>query len=125
MKWTNERVDAALREESDTILPSSGFADAVMAEVRREVSVLPPIPFPWKRALPGFAGSALVFIVFLATAILGWTQIQTQLNSLSVWQALALSVADFIERPATLWTVGSTFLAFCSLTLIRRLYSIR
>jgi hypothetical protein len=43
------------------ILPASGFTASVMEAVRREAAAPPPIPFPWKRALPGLvvAGAAL------------------------------------------------------------------
>jgi hypothetical protein len=41
--------------EQDTLLPSSGFAAAVMDAVRQEAATPPPIPFPWKWALPGIA----------------------------------------------------------------------
>ena len=49
----------------DEILPSSGFAASVMEAVRREASAPPPIPFPWRRALPGIvvATFALVLVV--------------------------------------------------------------
>ena len=63
--------------QHDEIVPSSGFAASVMDAVRREASAPPPIPFPWKRALPivllaafalalVVAGSA-VFILHVAT----------------------------------------------------------
>jgi hypothetical protein len=44
------------------IIPSSGFVISVMDAVRRESAVPPPLPFPWKRALPGIfaAGVALL-----------------------------------------------------------------
>ena len=59
----SEEVDRMLSSE-DEILPSSGFAVAVMDAVRREAAAPPPIPFPWKRALPGMivAGLSLIHI---------------------------------------------------------------
>ena len=57
------------------IIPSSGFVVSVMDAVRRETDAPPPIPFPWKRALPGLsaAGFALVsvFIVGITLFIRG------------------------------------------------------
>ncbi len=41
----------------DEILPSSGFTVSVMDAVRREAAAPPPIPFPWKRALPGLVAA--------------------------------------------------------------------
>jgi hypothetical protein len=49
------------------IVPSAGFVNGVMEAVHREASAPPPIPFPWKRALPGLAAG----MVALAVMILG------------------------------------------------------
>jgi hypothetical protein len=49
---TREALDRILSSE-DQIVPSSGFAASVMDAVRQEAATPPPIPFPWKRALPG------------------------------------------------------------------------
>jgi hypothetical protein len=46
--WLDRELSA-----SETLLPSSGFASSVMEAVRSEAAVPPPIPFPWKRAVPG------------------------------------------------------------------------
>lgn len=54
-----EKLDAILNSE-EAILPSSGFAAAVMQRVREEAAAPPPIPFPWKRAIPGFILTAIV-----------------------------------------------------------------
>ena len=37
----------------DALVPSSGFLASVMERVREEAAAPAPIPFPWKRALPG------------------------------------------------------------------------
>lgn len=47
----------------DELMPSSGFVAGVMERVHAEAAAPPPIPFPWKRALPGFV---------LAAGALGW-----------------------------------------------------
>jgi hypothetical protein len=47
----------------EALVPSSGFVSAVMGRVHEENSALAPIPFPWKRALPGMS---------LAAAVFGW-----------------------------------------------------
>ena len=46
------KLDRILASEEE-LAPSSGFAAAVMDRVRQEAAVPEPIPFPWKRALPG------------------------------------------------------------------------
>jgi len=53
-------LDEMLASESE-IVPSSGFLSAVMERVKEEASAPAPIPFPWKRALPGLALVAGVF----------------------------------------------------------------
>jgi hypothetical protein len=54
------RIDEILAADEE-IVPSSGFLSAVMERVKEEASTPPRIPFPWKRALPGFALVAGVF----------------------------------------------------------------
>ena len=47
-----ENVDRILSAEEE-LAPSSGFVSAVMQRVREEAATPAPIPFPWKRAVPG------------------------------------------------------------------------
>lgn len=54
------RVDEILATEEE-LAPSSGFLAAVMERVQEEARMPAPIPFPWKRALPGFVLAAGVF----------------------------------------------------------------
>jgi len=71
---TNGELDRYLAGEPP-IVPSSGFAANVMDAVRREAATPPPIPFPWKRAIPGFVGALLIVVcfavVFATTPITG------------------------------------------------------
>ena len=64
----HEDFDGILSSE-EPILPSSGFADAVMRAVRREVAAPPPISFPWKYALPGLGLTGLLVVVMLLTPV--------------------------------------------------------
>ena len=52
----------------EDIVPSSGFTASVMDAITREATAPPPIPFPWKRALPGLGWFLLTGIAFLVTA---------------------------------------------------------
>jgi hypothetical protein len=61
----NDEIDRVLSSE-DAVVPSSGFASSVMEAVKRESKAPPPIPFPWKRALPGLiycTGALVAFLV--------------------------------------------------------------
>lgn len=57
----DEEFDRILSGEAD-LVPSSGFAASVMDAVRSEASAPPPIPFPWRRALPGIAAGVLALV---------------------------------------------------------------
>ena len=61
-----ENLDRIVAEE-DELIPSSGFVAAVMERVETEAVAPPPIPFPWKRALPGMV---------LAAAVLVWAAVE-------------------------------------------------
>jgi hypothetical protein len=54
------RIDEILATENE-LVPSSGFLSSVMEKVNEEAIAPPPIPFPWKRAMPGFVLAAGVF----------------------------------------------------------------
>jgi hypothetical protein len=46
------QIDSILATE-EPLIPTSGFLASVMERVREESAAPAPIPFPWKRALPG------------------------------------------------------------------------
>jgi hypothetical protein len=64
----DQELDRILSSEAG-LVPSSGFASSVMDAVRNEASAPPPIPFPWKRALPGIAAGVLALVVLLIGAL--------------------------------------------------------
>jgi hypothetical protein len=55
-------IDSILAAE-EKLIPSSGFLASVMERVHEEAAAPPPIPFPWKRAVPG---------ILLASGVFGW-----------------------------------------------------
>ena len=59
---TDDRINKILATEEE-LVPSSGFLASVMDRVREEAAAPPPIPFPWKRAIPG---------IVVAAGVLGW-----------------------------------------------------
>jgi hypothetical protein len=120
----NEEIDQMLSRE-DEILPSSGFAASVMDAVRREAAAPPPIPFPWKRALPGMVAGVLVLALVLVAGIIGIAQMgkaTTPQSSMSSPYAMPPFFHGGIESAAT-WTVLSLLVAFVSVKLSMRLAS--
>jgi hypothetical protein len=55
-------IDHILVAEEE-LISSSGFLASVMERVQEEAAAPAPIPFPWKRAIPG---------IFLAAGVFGW-----------------------------------------------------
>jgi hypothetical protein len=64
----SDELDQILSEK-DEIVPSSGFVEGVMNAVQSEAAAPPPIPFPWKRALPGLAVAGLASISLLVAGV--------------------------------------------------------
>jgi len=55
------KIEAILASEEE-LIPSSGFLGSVMERVQEEAVAPPPIPFPWKRAIPGVLAITGVFV---------------------------------------------------------------
>ena len=66
----HDELDDVLGRRED-IRPSFGFPDEIMDRVKSEALAPPPIPFPWKRAMPGMIAGA----VTLVSALVGFVQI--------------------------------------------------
>ena len=128
MRRLTEHDDAEINSilsPEDDILPSSGFAVSVMDAVRREAAAPPPIPFPWKRALPGLlvAGLALLLILIRGVAAIA------QLGKATTPQ-LSMSMPP-VPPPifrggigsAAIWTVLALLVAFVSVKLSMRIGS--
>jgi hypothetical protein len=83
-------IDAILAAEEE-LVPSSGFLATVMESVREEARTPPPIPFPWKRAIPG---------LLLAGGVFGWGGFELIRSALSAVRELAFTPPDL---SATAW----------------------
>lgn len=69
---TDDSLHDVLAKEfsaSEDIVPSAGFATSVMDAVHREAAIPPPIPFPWKWALPGAVVCLAFMVVLIAKGI--------------------------------------------------------
>src|SRR5271157_380248 len=89
-----DEINRILSRE-DEILPSSGFAVSVMDAVRREAAAPPPIPFPWKRALPGLvvAGLTLALVPITGVAVIAQLGRASTAAELSMsWQSVLTSI---------------------------------
>jgi hypothetical protein len=65
---TDDELDIVLSRE-ERIAASCGFTESVMTALNSEASTPPPIAFPWKWALPGFA-AAVVLIAAICVMVL-------------------------------------------------------
>ena len=101
----------------EPILPSSGFLASVMERVEVESQVPAPIPFPWKRAIPG---------IVLATGVFGWGAYEFIREGIPALRNLALaqpplpaSVTHPLEQAA--WVALALAVSLLSWKLSRRL----
>ncbi|HEX4007954.1 MAG TPA: hypothetical protein VHX60_17400 [Acidobacteriaceae bacterium] len=122
---TDAQLDAALASPADGLLPSSGFADAVMQAVHAQAAGPAPIPFPWKRALPGCI--AIVGALLLVAIVFGgWLRRASFLPAHSAASSLPLplSLELLLHNPAgsdALWVLFSLAIPAGCLLLMRRL----
>jgi hypothetical protein len=75
-----DTIDTIMAHEEE-LAPSSGFLMRVMERVQEEAAAPPPIPFPWKRAIPGIA---------LAASVLGWGTVEMVIYALHAAGEFAL-----------------------------------
>lgn len=108
----------------EEILPSSGFAASVMEAVHAEASAPPPIPFPWKRALPCILLATFALALVVVVGIIELVQFSrgklsfsgTSISSSLPWLAWQGPVASMIA-----WTVFALVAAFVSVKISMRL----
>ncbi len=121
----HEEIDRILSREEE-ILPSSGFAVSVMDAVRREAAAPPPIPFPWKRALPGMVVGGFVLALVLVTGVVDIAQLvraSTAPNFPIASPAVLPTIFHGNLEYAAIWTVLALLVALASVKLAMRLGS--
>ena len=101
----------------EPILPSSGFLTAVMDHVEDEARMPAPIPFPWKRSVPG---------ILLVAGVFGWgvyELIRAGIPSLHDLMATQQQLPSAIARPLdqVFWVVLALVVSLASWILSRRL----
>ncbi len=121
----HEEIDRILSCE-DEILPSSGFAASVMDAVRREAAAPPPIPFPWKRALPGLVVAGLALAMVLIAGVVAIAQLgrASTIPQLSMsWPSVLAPIFQRNMESAAIWTVLALLVTLVSVKLSMRLAS--
>ena len=119
----DEEIDRVLSLK-DEILPSSGFAASVMEAVRREAAAPPPIPFPWKRALPGLVVAGFALALVLVAGVVAITQRASTTPQFSV--PLSSGMPPIFHggiESAAIWTALALLVAFVSVKFSMRLAS--
>ncbi len=110
-----DRIEAILAAEEE-LIPSSGFLASVMENVQEEARTPPPIPFPWKRAVPG---------ILLAVGVFGWSGFELLRFGLPALGSISLILPHFsaIEQPLEQvgWVALALGVSLLSWLLSRRL----
>ncbi|MGA2964646.1 MAG: hypothetical protein ABSD64_00430 [Terriglobales bacterium] len=122
----NEGEIDRILSRGDEILPSSGFAVSVMDAVRREAAAPPPIPFPWKRALPGLIVGGLVLALVLVAGVVAVAQLgraSTGAQFSMSWPSVLTPILHGNLEDAAIWTVLALLVTFVSVKLSMRFVS--
>jgi len=120
-----DELDRVMSRESE-IIPSSGFVRSVMAAIHSEAAAPPPIPFPWKRALPGI----LAFVAAIAWSVMDAVRYPAQ-HAAPVISAIPSTITKWFDGIAPLidqarmfgaeWLLLGLLLAVVGLKLTRHL----
>jgi len=118
-----DEIDRILSRQ-DEIVPSSGFAASVMEAVRREATVPPPIPFPWKRAMAGVVVGGLALALVLVAGTVALVQSGREATTAHFSMPVPFTLPPMFNggvESAAIWTVLALLLAFVSVKLSMRL----
>ena len=115
---TNNDLDRILSSKDDDILPSSGLMTSVMEAIRSDAATPPPIPFPWKRALPGLAAGGSALACMLALVL---DQLLQSAHTLPLPASLPVWTLPIVE--AVGWSALALLLSLISVKLSMQLAS--
>jgi hypothetical protein len=117
----------------DEIQSSSGFISSVMEAVRAEAAAPPPIPFPWRRALPVLALGAAALVLVVVVGVAAIVHIVREPVAVHADKAPWFFNAAVLQgeilhgrvAAAAGWTVVSLLLAFFSVKFSMRIAGAR
>jgi len=112
----SSKIDQILATEEE-LIPTSGFLASVMERVHDEARMPAPLPFPWKRAIPG---------IVLATGVFGWGAIEFARQALQASRTInvtQLQIPASVEQPLEQagWVALALVISFASVLLSRRI----
>lgn len=119
-----DELDRILWRDQE-VIPSPGFINSVMDSVRREALAPEPIPFPWKRALPGVASLVLALALLL---IAGGTLFTRGIASQSQPLVLPFAYDKIVDAARSIragWIVLALLLSLASAKLSIRFTTLR
>ena len=105
----------------EELIPSSGFLASVMDRVHEEAQAIPPLSFPWKRAVPG---------IVLAAGVFGWATFEFGRQVVSAFRftlfaptSASAQIPVSIERPLEQagWVAMALAVSLVSWLLSRRI----
>jgi hypothetical protein len=113
----DDELKRILQEEE--ILPSSGFTASVMDAVRREAQAPAPIPFPWRRALPGMGVAGLTLVSVLAFSVVQLTSGAATAPLPPAWTAAIDSMSQTAMRMGAPWAILALVVSLASMKIAK------
>ena len=113
---TDHEFDRVFSKDGD-LVPSSGFASSVIDSIRNEASAPPPIPFPWKRALPGFAAGVLALATLLVAVLRHPETVPTGPGMIDRFLASVTPAVSAAQMYGGGWILGSLLLSYLCVKL--------
>ena len=110
-----ESIDNILAED-DKLTPSASFVENVMAEVHEEATALPPVRFPWVRALPG----VIAFFIAMGMLLL---ETAGDPEALTLLMQTLDEVAIVASELKLQWIILALSISACAQTSIHLLWS--
>jgi hypothetical protein len=113
----HDQLDTILAHDEE-LIPTSGFLARVMDSVEEAAAAPPPIPFPWKRAIPGIVLATVVLVCgavaivryILGVGVMQFTTPKTQ---------LPLALTPAMQQAG--WILAALAISAASYLLARRL----